>query len=212
MNQPPNLSAWLQIPNRIVFFEEQNFRALGKKFKRLVKVFTRLLTRALNANNKTRVLVSPYNSSWRELQPFWVFQRVEIDRIVAYCKSVVQHDCMVSRCCRKLVSHFHSCYRSNREWLKNLKCTQSKARMCCFVKSKSVYIWVRIQSQPPWGLSVDFYNSNTERADRSYCNLKHSITGSIWRKCTSLIRVSRIMCRLRLTNKVRGFGSLLLNS
>lgn len=138
MNQPPNLSAWLQIPNRIVFFEEQNFRASGKKFKRLVEVFTRLLTRALNANNKTRVLVSPYNSSWRELQPFWVFQRVEIDRIVAYCKTVVQHDCMVSRCCRKLVSHFHSCYRSNREWLKNLKCTQSKARMIVLFCEKQV--------------------------------------------------------------------------
>ena len=155
MNQPPNLSAGLQIPNRIVFLRNRtSVRAFGKNFKRLVEVFMRLLTRALNANNKTRVLVSPCNSSWRELQPFWVFQRVEIDRIGAYCKTVVQHDCMVSRCCRKLVSHFHSCYRSNREWL-------SKARMSCSVKSKQVYVWVRIQSQPV-GLSVDFYNSNTE--------------------------------------------------
>ena len=71
------------------------------------------------------------------------------------------------------------------------------------LKSKQVHVWVRIQCKPPWGLSVDFYNSNTERADRSHCNLKHSFTGSNWRKCISLIRVSRLMRRLRLKNKVR---------
>lgn len=146
MNQPPNLSAWLQIPNRIVFFEEQNFGASGKKFKRLVEVFTRLLTRALNANNKTRVLVSPYNSSWRELQPFWVFQTVEIDRIVTYCKTVVQHDCMVSRCCRKLVSHFHSCYCSNREWLKNF--VHSRRRVC-------LVLWKASKSTSEEGFKVN---------------------------------------------------------
>lgn len=135
MNQPPNLCAWLQIPSRIVPFEKQNFRALGKKLKCLVEVFTRLVTRALNADNKTCVLVSPRNSSWRELQTFWVFQRIETDRIVTYYKTF---HCMLSRCCRKLLSHFHSCYRSNREWLKNLKCTVEDAYVLFFEKQASL--------------------------------------------------------------------------